>query len=484
MIIAMKITSFLSFLFCFLTSANIVVAQSRPNIILIIADDVGWDDIGCYGNTAIRTPYINQLAKEGMRFTNAFVTSSSCSPSRCSIITGRYPHNTGAAELHTPLPAHLSFFPELLKKSGYYTAQAGKWHEGPNTRRAYDTLISGSVNGAGGEAMWLTLLKDRPKNKPFFFWFASFDAHRPWQSDNLNRPHAPEKVSIPETLVDTKQTREDIASYYNEIARLDYYTGVLEKELKQQGVVDNTIIIFISDNGRPFPGSKTRLNDAGVRTPFIIKWPNGVQAGSECRSLVSAIDIAPTLIELAGANSSPTIQGRSFTKLLKNPKTSFRSYIFTEHNWHDYEAYERAVRTRDYLYIINRRLQFANQGPLDAVNSPSFKALKEAETTGTLTPAQKDILLSPRKAEELFAVQKDKLQINNLINDPTYDAVKTRLKTVLAQWQNQTGNTEPSHLTPDWYDRITGEKTSENNKRGEMPGRTKNADKINASGPF
>ncbi len=480
----MKRTGFLSFLFCFLICAHIGVSQPRPNIILIIADDVGWDDIGCYGNTAIRTPNIDQLAKEGMRFTNVFVTSSSCSPSRASIITGRYPHNTGAAELHTPLPAHLNYFPELLKKKGYYTAQAGKWHEGPNTKRAYDTLISGGVNGAGGEAQWLTLLRDRPKNKPFFFWFASFDAHRPWQLDSLNTPHAPEKVSIPATLADTKQTRQDMAAYYNEIARLDYYTGELEKELKQQGAANNTIIIFISDNGRPFPGSKTRLNDAGVKTPFIIKWPEEIQKGSECHSLVSTIDIAPTLLELAGAPPSSTIQGKSFKKLLKNPEASFRSYVFTEHNWHDYEAYERSVRTKDYLYIINRRPQLANQGPLDAVNSPSFKALKEAQANKALTPTQNDIFISPRQAEELFAVQKDKLQIHNLIGDPDYAAVKNKLRTVLTQWQNQTGDTEPSHLTHDWYDRNSGKQTSENNKRGEMPGYTKHADKINAGGPF
>lgn len=114
-----------------------------PNIILIIADDIGWNDLGCYGNKTIRTPNIDNLAKTGMKFTNAYVTSSSCSPSRSSIITGRYPHNTGSAELHTPLPTHLSFFPELLKDKGYYTVQAGKWHEGAHTKRAYDTMITG-----------------------------------------------------------------------------------------------------------------------------------------------------------------------------------------------------------------------------------------------------------------------------------------------------------------------------------------------------
>ena len=159
---------FLSLLF--LTSCSVhEKTTDKPNIILIIGDDISWDDIGCYGNPSVHTPNIDKLAAEGLLFNNAFITSSSCSPSRCSIITGRYPHNTGAAELHTPLPAHLKFFPELLRQNGYFSALLAKWHEGENTRRAYDTLITGmDKNGSGGEAQWINVLRYRPKNKPFF----------------------------------------------------------------------------------------------------------------------------------------------------------------------------------------------------------------------------------------------------------------------------------------------------------------------------
>ncbi|MBO9154454.1 sulfatase [Chitinophaga sp. GCM10012297] len=445
-------------------------AQSRPNIILIIADDLGWNDVGCYGNTAVRTPNIDRLAKDGIRFNNVFVTSSSCSPSRTSIITGRYPHSTGAAELHTPLPADQTFFPEILKKNGYYTAQAGKWHEGPHTKRAYDTLITGAKNGVGGEGMWLSVLKDRPKNKPFFCWFAAFDAHRPWQPDTALQPHDPSKVIVPPMLADTKETREDLAAYYNEIARLDRYVGEINDELQRQGIAENTIVIFMSDNGRPFPGNKTRLNDAGVKTPFIIKWPQSGKKGMECDGLISAVDIAPTLLEIAQAPAVPVIQGKSFAALFKDPGQPFREYVFTEHNWHDYEAYERAVRTRDFLYIFNGRPQFPNQGPLDAVNSPSFKALLTAKGKGALTKLQNDIFLSPRPAEELYDLGKDGDQANNLASDSRFAATKKKLSSVLTQWQKETGDTQPAALTPDWYDRVTGEKTDKNKVRGEMPG--------------
>jgi N-sulfoglucosamine sulfohydrolase len=462
------------------------LAQKAPNIIFIIGDDISWDDLGAYGNDKIKTPNLDKLAKEGIKFTNMYLTSSSCSPSRTSILTGRYPHNTGAAELHTPLPSHLTFFPELLKKSGYYTALAGKWHEGPETKRAYDTLlVDKKANGEGGEEQWQNLLKSRPKSKPFFLWLAPYDAHRPWSEKPNGHFHQAEtEITVPPTLVDTRETRLDLKTYYDEIARMDKYIGELQQELVRQGVADETIIIFTADNGRPFPGSKTRLYDAGLKTPFIVKWPQGVKPGQTCQSLVSSIDIAPTLLALAGVKTTPSIQGTSFAALLKDPSKDFRKYVFGEHNWHDYEAYERSVRTKDFLYVINKRVNLDNGGPIDANQSPSAKALNAAKETGKLTLLQKDIFANPRPAEEFFDCFKDPLNAQNVISNKTYAEQVTLLKKVLKQWQQETGDTEPQHLTPDWYDRKTGNSLPANGQRGEMPGKSKNADHINAKGPF
>lgn len=463
-----------------------ISAQSTPNIIFIIADDVSWDDIGTYGNTKIKTPNLDKLAKDGIKFTNMYLTASSCSPSRTSILTGRYPHNTGAAELHTPLPAHLKFFPELLKQKGYFSALVGKWHEGPATKRAYDTfLVDRAANGEGAEEQWVNLLKSRPKNKPFFFWLAPLDAHRPWSKKTTGHVHNPDtEIIVPPTLADTKETRLDLAAYYNEISNLDHYVGLLQKELERQGIADNTLIIFTADNGRPFPGSKTRLYDAGVKTPFIVKWPKGIKAGQTCQSLVSSIDIAPTLLELGGTKTPETVQGTSFVGLLKTPDKEFRKYVFAEHNWHDYAAYERSVRSKDFLYVINKRTDFDNGGPIDANQSPSAKALKAAKASGKLTALQKDVFLTPRPAEEFFDNFKDPLQSQNEIQNKTYAAPLSELQKVLKKWQEETGDTVPENLTPDWYDRETGKALPEKDKRGEMPGSAKKADHINAKGPF
>ena len=460
----------------------------EPNIIFIIGDDISWDDLHCYGNKKIHTPNIDKLAKDGIMFTNMYLTSSSCSPSRTSILTGRYPHNTGAAELHTPLPGHLSFFPELLKNKGYYSALVGKWHEGPETKRAYDTLLVDPVaNGDGAENQWGNLLRSRPRDKPFFFWLAPFDAHRPW-TKSVRREgyvHDPSSdIAVPPTLADTPDTRLDLSMYYREIARLDYYIGELQMELLKQGIAENTIIIFMADNGRPFPGSKTRLYDRGIKAPFIVKWPGNIKPGQVCSGLVSSIDIAPTLLEAAGVTSVPSIQGSSFLTLLQKPAGHFRNYIFAEHNWHDYEGYERAVRTPDFLYLINRRPELDNGGPIDANQSLSSFALKKAKSDGSITTYQNDVFLVPRPVEELYDCVRDSLQGVNQVANKNYVKQRDKLSKILKQWQEETGDTEPSHLTPDWYDRRNGNPLSAKGTRGEMPGLTKNASHINKKGPF
>lgn len=461
-------------------------AQKHPNIILIIGDDISPEDLGCYGNKRIRTPNLDRLAREGIRFTRFFVTSSSCSPSRTSLLTGRYPHNTGAAELHTPLPAHLTYFPELLRKEGYYTALLGKWHEGPETRRAYDLLKTGEKeNGSGGEELWLQTLRNRPKDKPFFFWLSPFDAHRDWTPDPATRPHDPDKdISVPETLTDAPETRKDLAAYYNEIGRLDHHLGDLLAELDHQGVARNTIVVFLADNARPFPGSKTRLTDRGLRSPLLIRWPAGIPKAARTDGLVSSVDLAPTLTALAGLPAQPSFQGRSFSSLLSGPKGKFREVVFGEHNWHDYEAYERSVRTENYLYILNLRPDLDNGGPIDANQSPAAHDLKGAKAEHHLSPLQADIFLKPRSREEFYDLKKDPDQRQNRVLDEKYAGPLREARSKLKSWQEETGDSAPVHLTPDWYDRETGKPTAQKGRRGEMPGASRNASRINRPGPF
>ena len=428
-------------------------AGDRPNFIIMIADDQGWNDAGCYGHPHIRTPNIDKLAREGLRFTHAFLTCSSCSPTRCSIMTGRHPHSTGAKELHQPLPADQVVFAGLLKQAGYYTASAGKWHLGEAAKVNFDTVVGGRPSGC---EKWVETLRNRPQDKPFFLWLASIDPHRDYQPGTIARPHRPEDVVVPPYLPDVPETRKDLAMYYDEITRMDGYIGQVLDELDRQGVAENTFVLFLSDNGRPFPRCKTTVYDSGIKTPFVVRWPGKVPAGAVCDGLVSVIDIAPTLIQLAGLAPSPTFQGQSFRPLLEDVDASIRDTIFAEHNWHDYQAHERGVRSKKYLYIRNAFAGLACTPPADAVRSITFQAMRRLRDEGKLPPRQQGCFTAPRTAEELYDVEADPYQLMNVAGDPKYADVLADMRRAHAKWAAQTQDEVPAEPTRDKFDRESG----------------------------
>ena len=349
------------FLFALTVQLAFGQASTQPNLVLIIADDMNWDDCGAYGNPSIRTPHIDSLAEQGMKFQHAYLTCSSCSPSRSSLITGKYPHNTGAEQLHWPLPAGTKTFALNLKRAGYYTAAAGKWHLGDAIRehfdRVYEASTAGFVLPSGKQGQppkmiaaqpsgcedWEQALAECPADRPFFLWLAALDPHREYQAGALDPPHKPADVIVPPHLPDTAAVREDLALYYDEIGRLDGYVGRVLEQLEQRNLTQNTLVLFISDNGRPFPRDKTTLYDGGIRTPWIVRWPAKVKANSTTASLVSSVDIAPTFLELAGAQPLSGIKGYSFAETLVDPSVNERKYAFAEDHWHDYEDHARAV---------------------------------------------------------------------------------------------------------------------------------------------
>ena len=445
----------------------------KTNFIVFIADDVSWNDFGCYGNSEVQTPNIDKLASDGLKFSNFYLTASSCSPSRNSIITGRYPHNTGAAELHTEPPLEMISFPEVLRNNSYYSVQAGKFHMGQYARRGFDVINEDfKICGDGGENMWVKSIKERPKDQPFFMWFASYDAHRDWGPNEFSGTHLPDEINPPFYLSNGKETKADLAKYYDEIKRFDFYIGKVIEELEIQNALQNTMIIIMADNGRPFPHSKTRVNDRGMKSPFIIHWPQKVKnKGSICHSLVSAIDIAPTIMEIANAKHSNQFQGYSFDYLLTNQDSNFRNFIFAEHNWHDYQAHERMVRNHDYMYILNSRPSLAQSGPADAVGSPSYKELEILRDRGSLTTIQSDIFAVPRANEELYDLNRDSLQLLNVGAVPNYGEQLNFMRSILIEWMQETSDNIPEHLTNDWYLKEPGYiKTQFYNIRGEMPG--------------
>ena len=453
-------------------------SAERPNIILIIADDQAWNDSNVYGHPNLHLPAQTRLAQEGMRFDRGFVTSSSCSPSRSSIITGRYPHNTGAEQLHWSIPDGTLTFVELLRDSGYWTAAAGKWHLGEAVKKHFDVVKEADVSGfqlptgdaeklgkfiqrmegdaRSGCDQWVPTLKSRPKDKPFFLWLGALDPHRPYDENIREKPYKPEDIVIPPYVIDHPSVRKDLALYYDEIARLDDYIGRVLDELDRQGIADNTLILYISDNGRPFVRDKTTLYDSGIRTPWLMRWPKGIRPGSSTMSVVSAVDIAPTFVELAGFSPSPIWEGRSFAKLFKNPKATVRKYAYAEKHWHDYEDQARAVRSDRFKYIRNFYPDLPLTPSADGVRSPMYREMIKLRDEGKLLPHQMMTFTTPRPEEQLFDCNADPHELKNLAGDPKYANVLKEMRGALSSWQKQYDDYIPKIRTPDEFDRETG----------------------------
>jgi len=456
---------------------------------------MGGDDCGAYGHSTIRTPNIDRLANEGMRFHYAFLTTSSCSPSRASIITSRYPHNTDAEQLHWPLPAEQVTFVELLKAAGYWTAAAGKWHLGDAVKNRFHLVREADVSGfqlptdksgakqvmvakeKSGCEQWLPTLRSRPKDRPFFLWLASLDPHRDYEHGIIPNPHHPDEVVVPPYLPDIPDVRKDLALYYDEIARLDDYVGKVLAELEDQNVADNTFVLFISDNGRPFPRDKTTLYDSGIKTPWIIRWPacpkypvpdaslvmdgttgrpRHLKPGSICKQLVSSIDIGPTILSLAGIDLPCCFEGRSIAPLLTDQNKKIHDYVFAEHHWHDYEDLGRAARSIRYKYIRNDYPDLPATPPADVGRSSTFRAMCRLREQGMLNQNQMTCFVKPRAVEELYDVMLDPHELNNLVDNPTYTKVLKEHRKALADWSQRTDFRIPKVRTPDEFDRETG----------------------------
>lgn len=457
---------------------GICTAAEKPNFIFFITDDISPNDLGIYGNKHIKTPHLDSLAKEALVFDNAYLTASSCSPSRCSIITSRYPHNTAAPELGMSLPKDQLTVSQVLKNNGYYTVMSGKNHIRNPKSMGFD--VYSNSNPAGSEK-WVGHLRSRPKDKPFFFWFASHDAHHPFQFNDLAPHYDPSEVPVPPMLYDGPETRKELAAYYHEVSRSDYYVGELIKELKKQGIYNNTYFVFCSDNGRPFLRCKTYLYESGIKTPLLISGPK-VKAGRSA-SFISAIDFSATFLDLAEIKRPKSFQGRSFKKVLSEPKAPHRKFLIAERNWHVYQSHERMVRFGDYMYIWNAWPEKHNvAGESSCYAFPTVKEYWEAGKAGKLSAKQFEFTQLPKAPEQLFNVKRDPFQMTNLAESAEYKDMLRKFRKVLNQWQEETGDTVPTNPRDNRQPLHT--RVRKHPKTKEFAGQKKNAKAINKPGPF
>ena len=424
---------------------------ARPNVVVFVGDDLGWRDTGPYGNTAIRTPSIDRLARTGLTVRYAFGVSPQCSPSRIGMLSGRYPHATRTEDLHTPLPGGERILPSLLRAAGYFTGHMAKTHYGPNAERQFEWY-------APETAAALPRFLDAAGDRPFFLWVGFHEPHRPYPAGPPG--HRAARVALTPYIADTPETREDVARYYDAIARMDSAIGTMVAELEQRGLRERTLLVFLSDNGAPFPREKGTLYDGGTRTPLVLSWPGVIGAGTVYdQGIVSTVDLAPTILDVAGAAVPARMQARSFRALLASPGTwAGRDYVFSERNWHDCDEHQRAVRTTRFKLI---RTDAYTALPLctaaDIGGSPSFRALRARALAGGLTRAQRRLFEVPRARLELYDLAADPWELTNVAGDPAYADEVRRLARVLEEWIESTDDFPAAYrVRDDNTDRITG----------------------------
>jgi N-sulfoglucosamine sulfohydrolase len=424
------------------------------NIVVIIADDMGRD-LGCYGNTFIKTPNLDGLARRGIRFTNAFATVASCSASRGSILTGLYTHQNGQfGHAHQPhgQTTHdwVRSLPALLRQAGYYTGLIGKFHVAPESLYPFDELAV-KINARSPEAMSARAREfiTSARKRPFFLYYASTDPHRAkagfGNEGFANQPgevkYDPKAVPVPPFLPDRPEVRRELAEYCQAVSRFDRNVGMLLEVLRETGHDEDTIVIVISDNGMPFPGAKTNLYDAGVHLPLIIASPDH-KKGHTNHAFVSYIDLAPTILDWAKAKAPTykgfTLPGRSLVPVLNEERPKGWDVVFGSHQFHEITMYYpmRLVRTERYAYIVNLAHKLDYPFASDLHESATWQSiLKSGEKMMGQRPVSQYL---HRPLEELYDLGSDPHQMKNVAGDPRHAAALTELRQKLMSWQEQT----------------------------------------------
>ncbi|MGH8174927.1 MAG: sulfatase family protein [Steroidobacter sp.] len=430
-------------------------ATAAPrNVLLIIADDQGRD-LRAYGNAAIHTPNIDGLAARGTLFMQAFSTVSSCSPSRSVIFSGLYSHSNGmyglAHDIHNQhfLP-WVRTLPQLLKASGYRTALVGKKHILPDSALPFDAELAPEQPGNRDVAFMAGQAREfiaADRERPFLVVVGFSDPHR--AAENFGNARAwpsvervtydPTDVALPAHLPDMPEVRRDIAQYYESISRLDSGVGMLLDALRTTGHAEDTLVIYMSDNGRPFPGAKTTLYDEGIHLPLIVAAP-GQRKSVRNEAMVSWIDIAPTILDWTGAAGPEAypLMGRSLLPILEQPQPAGWDRIYASHGFHEIQQYYpmRALRTRRYKYIVNLAAELTFPIAGDIQSSPSWRAIEARPAVGLGGRMLQAFLHRP--AEELYDLAKDRRELRNVATDPAYGDVLRRMRAEMAEFRAST----------------------------------------------
>ena len=451
-------------------------APSRPNILFAFADDQSWPHTGADGDTIVKTPAFDRVAREGVRFTRSWSACPSCTPSRSAVLTGRYPWQVEeGGVLYGTLPPRYPLFTHLLEDAGYHVGYTGKpwgpgdWQAGglqrhPNGKefnaRRMGAPVEEGIDARDYAANFDDFLAARESSAPFFFWFGCTEPHRVYSPGiGLRTGKRLQDVRIPAYWPDAEIIRSDILDYYAEVEWFDSHLARMLASLERAGELDNTIVVVTSDNGMPFPRAKVNVYDAGVHMPLAIRWGNRVAGGDVVEDFVSHIDFAPTFLEAAGLKPAQAVTGRSLLPLLQSGRSgildpsrdcalaSLERHVMARPSGETYPI--RGIRTSNYLYLRNFAPdRWPTGGPFLSSNKTYHGDVDACPTKTFMTdPANQrkysseyDLCFGKRPLEELYDVRSDPDQVRNLAADPTLAEAKETLWRRLKSELERTGD--------------------------------------------
>jgi len=445
-------------------------AAIQKNVLLIISDDHGIDQLGCYGNETIKTPSLDKMAEEGVRFTNAHSVVASCSASRGAILSGLYPHNNGQfGHLHNwhhfSLLDNVETIPSLLKKNGYRTGIIGKLHVGSKSNLEFDYRVYPKEIMGARDAKKIADKSDeffnQEKEKPFFLLVGYSDPHRDARGmtkmknvENFSgfandykyegvtpTKYKPEDVYVPGFLPDIPEVREELADQYEAITRMDKSIGWIIENLKKSGRFEETLIIYISDNGIPFPGAKTTVYKSGLHLPMIVNSPSAKELGIVNNAMISYVDLLPTILDWTNtAKPEYKLSGKSFLNILDKEDDLSRTAVFGSHTFHEITMFYpmRTIINKKYQYIMNLFPELTYPFATDLYVSKTWQAILDGNIEYMGERKTYNYLYRPK--EELYDLAVDPSESVNLVNDPKYINILNELRAELQNMRETTGD--------------------------------------------
>ncbi|MBN8457782.1 MAG: sulfatase-like hydrolase/transferase [Verrucomicrobia bacterium] len=458
--------SFRNILFAIIGASSAASAAAadpiRPNILFVLSDDHSYPFLGCYGDPNVKTPALDKLAAGGMRFHRFFTAAPQCVPSRATLMTGRSPVAARITRFSSPLAADEITFPEILRQqAGYHVGVCGRSYHldgsGGNSgsdvarllekhgMRTFEKRFDYVRTGSDGDAIRQAaeFLDGKPADKPFCLWVNFSDPHHPWNAPAEFRPD-PASLKLPAHWPDLPGLRAQIADYCAEVNRVDRSVGALLEMLDKRDLTSKTLVVFAGDNGAALPHGKGSLYDPGSNVPFLVRWPGVVGPGVESRELVSAEDLAPTVLAAAGIKAPERMSGRSMLALLKGELHEPRTHVFIERGPHGSapvtadirsSGYDlsRAVRTGRYKLIYNCT-PWIPYAPVDSAGGAGWKEMAAANAADQLPSGLRaTYFTSPRPVYELYDLEEDPSELNNLSGEKEVAAIERDLRLALAE---------------------------------------------------